>query len=214
MISAPRFTAEQRAAIEDRRGSALLAANAGSGKTAVMVERFVEAVLLDGVPVGAILALTFTEKAAGELRERVRRRLTDLGEDEHARAVDGAWIGTIHGFCARRAALAPARRRARPALRRCSTRPPPGGSPRPPTTARWRRGSAALGAPGGRPRRRLRGRACATSCSARTTTLRSRGARAAAGDPGRAARAVARGARGRARGRGRATSRAPATASA
>src|SRR3954447_25230186 len=95
------FTDEQRAAIEDRDGSALLAANAGSGKTAVMVERFVEAVLEDGVPVGSILALTFTEKAAGELRERVRRRLQDLGEDEHARAVDAAWIGTIHGFCAR-----------------------------------------------------------------------------------------------------------------
>ncbi len=38
------FTPEQRAAIADRRGSRLLAANAGSGKTAVMVERFVEAV--------------------------------------------------------------------------------------------------------------------------------------------------------------------------
>ena len=100
-MSAPRFTAEQRAAIEDRSGSSLLAANAGSGKTAVMVERFVEAVLLDEVPVGSILALTFTEKAAGELRERARKRLSDLGEDEHARAVDAAWIGTIHGFCAR-----------------------------------------------------------------------------------------------------------------
>jgi ATP-dependent exoDNAse (exonuclease V) beta subunit len=97
----PPFTPEQSAAVADRTGSALLAANAGSGKTAVMVERFVEAVLDDGVPVGGILALTFTEKAAGELRERVRRRLQQLGEDEHARAVDGAWIGTIHGFCAR-----------------------------------------------------------------------------------------------------------------
>ena len=100
-MSAPRFTAEQRAAIEDRSGSALLAANAGSGKTAVMVERFVEAVLLDEVPVASILALTFTEKAAGELRERVRKRLHDLGEEEHARSVDASWIGTIHGFCAR-----------------------------------------------------------------------------------------------------------------
>jgi ATP-dependent helicase/nuclease subunit A len=100
-VSPPRFTAEQRAAVSDRTGSALLAANAGSGKTAVMVERFVEAVRIDGVAVSAILALTFTEKAAGELRERVRRRLLELGEAEHARAVDGAWIGTIHGFCAR-----------------------------------------------------------------------------------------------------------------
>ena len=45
----PRFTAEQRAAIEARTGSSLLAANAGSGKTAVMVERFAEAVRDDGV---------------------------------------------------------------------------------------------------------------------------------------------------------------------
>ena len=94
------FTAEQRAAIDDRAGSALLAANAGSGKTSVMVERFAEAVLRDGVAVPAILALTFTEKAAGELRERIRRRFVELGEHEHARAAEGAAIGTIHGFCA------------------------------------------------------------------------------------------------------------------
>jgi ATP-dependent exoDNAse (exonuclease V) beta subunit len=96
-----RFTAEQRAAVADRDGPALLAAGAGSGKTAVMVERFAEAVLLDGVAPAAILTLTFTEKAAAELRERIRRRFADAGEDEHARAVDTAWIGTIHGFCAR-----------------------------------------------------------------------------------------------------------------
>lgn len=100
-MSTPKFTAEQRAAIEARTGSSLLAANAGSGKTAVMVERIAAAIREDGVPVNGILALTFTEKAAGELAERLRRRLTDLGEPEHARAVDGAWIGTIHGFCAR-----------------------------------------------------------------------------------------------------------------
>ena len=96
-----RFTPQQRAAIDARTGSSLLAANAGSGKTAVMVERIAAAVREDEVPVSGILALTFTEKAAGELAERLRRRLTELGEDEHARAVDGAWIGTIHGFCAR-----------------------------------------------------------------------------------------------------------------
>jgi ATP-dependent exoDNAse (exonuclease V) beta subunit len=95
------FTSEQRAAISQRTGSSLLAANAGSGKTAVIVERFAEAVLDDGVPVGAILALTFTEKAAAELRERVRACFTALGRGEEARAVDASWIGTIHGFCAR-----------------------------------------------------------------------------------------------------------------
>ena len=100
-MSRPAFTPEQRAAIRSRTGASLLAANAGSGKTAVMVERFAEAVRIDEVPVGAILALTFTEKAAGEFAERLKRRLTELGELEHARAVDAAWIGTIHGFCAR-----------------------------------------------------------------------------------------------------------------
>ncbi len=94
------FTPEQRAAIADRSGSRLLAANAGSGKTAVMVERFVEAVVDDGLAVGAILALTFTEKAAGELRERIRRRFGELGHHEQARAAEGAAVGTIHGFCA------------------------------------------------------------------------------------------------------------------
>jgi len=100
-MSARRWTAEQRAAIAARDHSSLLTANAGSGKTAVMVERIAAAVREDEVNVNAVLALTFTEKAAGELAERLRRRLTELGEDEHARAVDGAWIGTIHGFCAR-----------------------------------------------------------------------------------------------------------------
>ncbi|HEX8105232.1 MAG TPA: UvrD-helicase domain-containing protein, partial [Solirubrobacteraceae bacterium] len=95
------FTAEQRGAIADRSGSRLLAANAGSGKTAVMVERFAEAVLDDGVPVGAVLALTFTEKAAGELRERIARRFAELGRPDLAREAEGAWVGTIHGFCAR-----------------------------------------------------------------------------------------------------------------
>ncbi len=96
-----RMTGEQLAAVGDRGRSSLLAAGAGSGKTAVMVERFAEAVLHDDVAVGSILTLTFTEKAAAELRERIRRRFGVLGEPEHARAVDAAWIGTIHGFCAR-----------------------------------------------------------------------------------------------------------------
>ena len=95
------FTDEQRAAVDDRAGACLLSANAGSGKTAVMVERFVEAVLADGVPVGQVLALTFTEKAAGELRERLRGRFHERGEPDRARETDTAWVGTIHGFCAR-----------------------------------------------------------------------------------------------------------------
>ena len=95
------WTAEQTVAIERRAGNLLLDAGAGSGKTSVLVERFVRAVLEDGVDAGAILTITFTEKAAAELRDRIRRRLRELGADDAARATEGAYISTIHGFCAR-----------------------------------------------------------------------------------------------------------------
>ncbi|HWF52462.1 MAG TPA: UvrD-helicase domain-containing protein [Solirubrobacteraceae bacterium] len=95
------FTVEQLTAIESRDGDLLLDAGAGSGKTAVLVERFVRAVREDDVEVGRILAITFTEKAAAELRDRIRERLHELGDHERARATEGAWISTIHGFCAR-----------------------------------------------------------------------------------------------------------------
>ena len=95
------FTEEQRVAIERREGDLLLDAGAGSGKTSVLVERFVRSVLEDGVEVGAILTITFTEKAAAEMRDRIRRRLRELDADEAARATEGAFISTIHGFCAR-----------------------------------------------------------------------------------------------------------------
>ena len=95
------FTPEQRAVVERRQGSMLVAANAGSGKTSVMVERFVSAVVEDGVAVDAILAITFTEKAAAQLRSRIRARLHELGQEQAARATERAHVSTIHGFCAR-----------------------------------------------------------------------------------------------------------------
>ena len=95
------LTAEQLMAIERRDGDLLLDAGAGSGKTAVLVERFARAVVEDGVDVGQILAITFTEKAAAELRERIRSRLRQLGDQDSARGAEGAWISTIHAFGAR-----------------------------------------------------------------------------------------------------------------
>jgi ATP-dependent helicase/nuclease subunit A len=96
-----RLTAEQEHAVSRRGEPLLLAAGAGSGKTSVLVERFVRAVCEDGVAPDRILAITFTERAAGELRERVRARLLELGETAAAHALDGAFVGTFHGFCAR-----------------------------------------------------------------------------------------------------------------
>jgi ATP-dependent helicase/nuclease subunit A len=95
------LTEEQERAIARRDGSLLLAAGAGSGKTSVLVERFVRAVLEDGVAPGRILAITFTERAAGELRERVRARLLELDARETAREAQGANVCTFHSFCAR-----------------------------------------------------------------------------------------------------------------
>ncbi len=97
----PRLTEEQAQAVRRRDEPILLSAAAGSGKTTVLVERFVQAVCEDGVAPGAVLAITFTDRAAGELRERVRRRLLELGEREAARDTEAAFIGTFHGFCAR-----------------------------------------------------------------------------------------------------------------
>jgi len=45
--------------------------------------------------------ITYTERAAGELRHRIRERLSELGRHDLARSLDGAWISTIHGFCLR-----------------------------------------------------------------------------------------------------------------
>lgn len=96
------FTPEQEHAIA-HDGGLLLTANAGSGKTSVMAERYVRIARSgeDGVDVGRILAITFTEKAAAELKARVRARFEALGDGERARATEGAWISTIHSFCAR-----------------------------------------------------------------------------------------------------------------
>ncbi|MFZ1925416.1 MAG: UvrD-helicase domain-containing protein [Solirubrobacteraceae bacterium] len=101
--SAPerRLTDEQERAVASRQGSLLLAAGAGSGKTSVLVERFVRAVREDGVAPGRILAITFTERAAGELRQRVRARMLELGEREAARETEAANVCTFHSFCAR-----------------------------------------------------------------------------------------------------------------
>jgi ATP-dependent exoDNAse (exonuclease V) beta subunit len=95
------FTPEQAEAIARREGPLLLSANAGSGKTSVLSERFVRLVLEDDIEPGRILAITFTDKAAGELRTRVRGRFVELGRRDRARDLDAAWISTFHGLCAR-----------------------------------------------------------------------------------------------------------------
>ena len=104
------FTPEQAEAIFNHGQNLIVTAGAGSGKTRVLVERFIA--LLDrhpDWPLTSIVAITFTEKAAREMRDRVRqaieRRLADAPDDaerdrwfQHAAALNGARIGTIHSL--------------------------------------------------------------------------------------------------------------------
>ena len=155
----------------------MVAANAGSGKTTVLVERFVRHVVDDEIDPRAILAITFTRRAAGQLRERIRARLLQLGCAAEAQAMEAAWISTIDGFCLRVlsshavvAGLDPALDGARPGGAAAAARAGLGGGGR-------RRSSARPGRRRRRERRRSStasgtarcagsSRACTTSCAA------------------------------------------------
>ncbi|HWN72369.1 MAG TPA: UvrD-helicase domain-containing protein, partial [Solirubrobacterales bacterium] len=100
-------TPEQAAAIAVRGKDVLLEAGAGTGKTGVMVDRYCRLVCDGGLSPDAVLAFTFTDKAAAELRQRIRAELARRAERGSERAakvlagIGGAWITTIHGFCNR-----------------------------------------------------------------------------------------------------------------
>ncbi|MFO8006375.1 MAG: UvrD-helicase domain-containing protein [Candidatus Brocadiia bacterium] len=99
--------------VQGTDGSVLVEAAAGTGKTTLVVERILHGVLHGAFRLARVVAITFTEKAAGELEERLRRELTrklhqaDLSPEQlqgarHAsQELDEAHVGTIHSFCAR-----------------------------------------------------------------------------------------------------------------
>src|SRR5690625_7758031 len=84
---------EQRAAVEHFEGPILVLAGAGSGKTRVLTTRVVHLIEEDGVDPSAIMAVTFTNKAAAEMRDRIRAL---LGAEPL-----GSWVGTFHAIGAR-----------------------------------------------------------------------------------------------------------------
>lgn len=88
-----RVNKEQTAAIHHGQGPLLIVAGAGTGKTTVVTERIAHLIMNQQVPSDNILALTFTDKAAGEMQDRVERILPFGYVD--------LWVMTFHGFAQR-----------------------------------------------------------------------------------------------------------------
>jgi DNA helicase II / ATP-dependent DNA helicase PcrA len=83
----------QRQAVTAEPGNMLVLAGAGSGKTRVLVHRIAWLIQMEGVSPGGILAVTFTNKAAHEMRQRIEELLE--------RPIGGMWVGTFHGLAHR-----------------------------------------------------------------------------------------------------------------
>lgn len=96
------LTAGQAACVNTLDAPLAVSAGAGSGKTYTLTRRIVHALesgFIDDI--GQVLAITFTSKAAGEIKSRVKGALRAGGMTEQALKVDDAWVSTIHGMCSR-----------------------------------------------------------------------------------------------------------------
>ena len=108
-MSSPKWTVEQQSVIDSRNSNLLVAAAAGSGKTAVLVERIIKMITDENNPIDIdkLLVVTFTNAAASEMRERVGdaigKALDDNPENTHLQnqlvLLNKASITTIHSFC-------------------------------------------------------------------------------------------------------------------
>jgi len=103
-----RWTAEQKNAIDLRNSNLLVSAAAGSGKTAVLVERITQIIIHDEVPIDQMLVVTYTNAAAGEMRARIESALSDTLEaypekgaylQQQIKRLSRASIKTFHAFC-------------------------------------------------------------------------------------------------------------------
>ena len=81
---------EQIKPVKDTEGAVLVIAGAGSGKTRVLTTRIAYLVLEKNVSPSNIMAITFTNKAAGEMKERLVKIVGDIGD---------MWVSTIHSMC-------------------------------------------------------------------------------------------------------------------
>lgn len=101
------WTREQKKVIETRNKNLLVSAAAGSGKTAVLVEHIINRITEEGIDIDRLLVVTFTNAAAAEMKERIRKAIEDklLNDPDNANLhrqaalVHSAQITTIHSFC-------------------------------------------------------------------------------------------------------------------
>ena len=106
-MSKVKWTPEQQDAIQEKGSNLLVAAAAGSGKTAVLVERIINKIIQDKIDIDKLLVVTFTNSAAAEMRERVLnaiyQKLEETPEDENLQRqitlLNKASICTIDSFC-------------------------------------------------------------------------------------------------------------------
>jgi ATP-dependent helicase/nuclease subunit A len=104
-----KWTPEQRQAIDSRGQNLLLSAAAGSGKTAVLVQRVIDLIIKDRIDIDRLLIVTFTQAAAAEMRERINKAIfeelqkapVEIQKDlrRQLTLLSRASISTIHSFC-------------------------------------------------------------------------------------------------------------------
>jgi ATP-dependent helicase/nuclease subunit A len=97
----PELTGDQRRAVDTDGIDLCVVAGAGTGKTRVLTDRIVRRVTKGGADLRGILAITFTEKAAAEMKTRLAAALELAGRANAREEVEAAAISTIHAFCAR-----------------------------------------------------------------------------------------------------------------
>ncbi len=97
VLTTKTLTPAQKQAIETTQKWVGIIAGAGSGKTTVLIERCLNIIKNDPEKLNNFLIITFTEKAAGELLERLRKHIPKSSQH----ILLNAWIGTFHSFCAR-----------------------------------------------------------------------------------------------------------------
>ena len=93
----PNWTKEQQEAIDKEGTNIIVSAGAGSGKTAVLSERVLRKIK-NGISINELLILTFTNAAASEMKERIRKKLLDDNLLEEANNVDSAYITTFDSY--------------------------------------------------------------------------------------------------------------------